>query len=135
MRQKLVLPEQQSRAAKGGFMSAYVAEARHWAINMVRRESRGSGDRDRAMEAVARRCGGGVTPSLIRSLHYRPPKNLLVTAYFAIASAYQAECEKQRKLLEHEIEITAAKVGVDSSAVGAARALVGETSGVLTPRE
>ena len=102
-------------------MSAYVASAREWAVEMVRRESRGSGDRDRAMATVARRCG--VTPSLIRSLHYRPPKNLVVTAYFAIASAYRDECEKQRKRLEHEIAITAAKVGFDAAVVRAARGL------------
>ena len=114
-------------------MSAYVAEASDWAKKMVRRDSRGSGDSGRAMAAVARRCG--VTPSLIWALHYRPPKNLLVTAYFALASQYRDECEKQRKLLEHEIEVTAAKVGADSAAVGAARALVDEIAGALTPGE
>lgn len=106
-------------------MTAFVADAREWATRMVRREARGSGDLDRAMGAVARRCG--VTPSLIRSLHYRPPKDLWASAYFALASAYVAECEKQRKLLEHEIEITAAKAGTDAPLVRAARALAGET--------
>ena len=104
-------------------MNAVVADARDWALKMVHRESRGPGDRDRAMAAVARRCR--VTPSLIRSLHYRPPKDIWASAYFSIAGAYRAECEKQRKLLDHELQITAAKAGADAPLVRAAAALAG----------
>ena len=105
-------------------MSAVVADARKWAVQMVKTETRGSGDLERAMETVARRCD--VTVSLIRSLHYRAPKDIWATCYFKIASAYRVECERQAKLLEHELQITAAKVGSSASLVGAARALVGK---------
>ena len=109
-------------------MNAVVSDARDWATKMVRRESRGVGDLDRAMVTVARRCG--VTPLLIRSLHYRPPKDIWASTYFRIACAYRDECEKQRKLLENELEITAAKAGADAYLVGAARALAGAGAGV-----
>jgi hypothetical protein len=104
-------------------MNTIVSDAREWARQMVHAESRGSGDLDRAMAAVARRCG--VTVSLIRSLHYRPPKDLWASCYFKIASAYRAECERQARKIEHEIAITSAKVGSTSVFVRAAAALAG----------
>lgn len=43
-----------------------------------------------------------------------------------LQAAYQAECERQLRKLQHEIQITEAIAGADCSAVRAAKALVGE---------
>ena len=84
-------------------MSAAVQEAQKWANALVLRESR----------------------SLIWALRYRPPKDILMGAYLSVRNAYLADCERQKRLLEHEIAITKAALG-NSAEVEAAEALVEE---------
>lgn len=88
--------------------SLAVEEARHWARWLIQRESRGNGDRVNAMERIERKHSG-VSRSLLWSLLYRPPRDMLVSKYVALRSAYLAECERQEAALRHEREITEAK--------------------------
>lgn len=85
-----------------------VADARHWANELVRRESRGSGDLENAMRRLESKYG--IPWRIFWSLRFRPPTDVMVGIYLQLAAAYQAECERQQRLLDHEREITQAKV-------------------------
>jgi hypothetical protein len=99
MRQKSLRQEQK--------MSAIVAEAREWANALVRLEARGPGDLDRAMRRVESRYG--VPFSILWTLRYRAPKDILASVYFSLRAAYLAECERQQKRFDHELEIARAR--------------------------
>lgn len=101
--------------------SAFVDDAATKARWLVQREVRGPGDLDNAMRRVEARYG--VSFSTLWSLRYRRPKDIFTSAYIAILNAYEAECERQRKLLEHEQAITKAKTGVSAHLARAASAL------------
>lgn len=99
-----------------------VDQAAEWSNALVQREARGPGDLPNAMERIERRYG--VPYSAMWALRYRRPKDILASVYFRLHAAYQAECERQRKVLEHELAITEALAGSDHPAVVAAKALV-----------
>lgn len=101
---------------------ALVEDARRWANEMVLRESRGPGDMDNAMRRVAGRYG--LDPGTLWGLRYRPPKRIFADIYFRLQAAYQAERERQLRLLQHDIAITKAKAGSDCHSVRAAQAVV-----------
>lgn len=104
-------------------MSAAVLSAREWATKLLQRETRGPGDMENAMRRLESRYG--IPWRTFWSLRYRPPADMLVSVYEKIGAAYQAECDRQERLLRHDIEITKAKTGAFSNAVRAAEALVG----------
>jgi hypothetical protein len=103
--------------------AAIVDDARLLWRSLVTRESRGPGDTDNAMRRLARRHG--LDYGALWSLRYRPPKAVLAGFYLSLRSAYAAECERQLRLLRHELEITKAKAGPDLNSVRSAEALVG----------
>ena len=49
-----------------------------------------------------------------------------ISVYERLKAAYRAECERQMRKLADEIKITEEIAGLDSSAVRAAKTLVGE---------
>lgn len=100
-----------------------VTEAQGWANKLVARESRGPGDMENAMRRLETRYG--IPWRTFWSFKYRPPTDVFVRVYLQIRLAYIAECERQTRLLQHEISITKLKVGPHSKAVRAAEALVG----------
>lgn len=51
-------------------------------------------------------------------------KFLSVSVYERLKAAYQAECERQMRKLQHELKITEQITGADSHAVRTAKALV-----------
>ena len=104
--------------------AAYIDRAAEWADWLTRTESRGPGDRENAWGRLERRYG--IPPRAFWSLRYRRPKTLIVSIYFRLQAAYQAECQRQMRKLQHELAITKATAGADSAAVRAATALVGE---------
>lgn len=105
---------------------AYLDEAAEWSRNLTRMRARGPGDTENAMRSIEREYG--VDYWLQWRLRYRLSslRDIGVTAYMALKTAYAAECERQVQKLRHEIEITEAVSGPDSNAVRAAKALVGE---------
>ena len=108
--------------------AALIEDARKWANEMVLRESRGPGDMDNAMRRIATRYG--LEPGTLWGLRYRPPKRIFADIYFRLRDAYQAERERQLRLLEHEIAITKAKAGPDRVAVRAAETVVAASRGI-----
>jgi hypothetical protein len=120
-RERLVRSKLSLRIAQ--MSEALVSDARQWANNLVQREARGPGDTENAMRRVSQRYG--VDYSALWALRYRPPKRVFADIYFALRHAYEAECERQLRQLEHELEITRAKAGPNHAAVRAAETLVG----------
>lgn len=102
--------------------TAEVAQARDWATKLVRSESRGPGDTDNAMRRLARRYG--LDYGALWGLRYRPPRRIFADTYNALAAAYTAECERQMRALEHELQVTKALAGDCHDSVVSAQALV-----------
>jgi hypothetical protein len=102
----------------------FVASAREWANTLVRRESRGPGDMENAMRRLEARYG--IPWRVFWSFRYRPPTDVLTGTFFRLKAAYEQECERQMRLLNHELEITKAKAGTSAPAIRAAEALVAE---------
>jgi hypothetical protein len=108
---------------------AYLDEAAEWSRSLTRMKARGPGDTENAMRSIEREYG--VDYWLQWRLRYRLSsiKDIGVTAYMALKAAYAAECERQRRRLEHEIIKTERLVGPDHDAVRAAKAVVGPSLG------
>lgn len=106
---------------------AYVEQAAEWAKSLTQSETRGPGDQPNAWRRLEARYG--IAEYTFWSLRYRRPKDIAVSIYARLQAAYQAECDRQMRQLQHEIEITKTITGPDHAAVLAAEALVGEKDG------
>lgn len=107
----------------GKIMSdVFVSNAQDWANELVRRESRGPGDYENAMRRLESRYG--IPWQTFWRLRHGRLKDIYVSIYVRLQAAYQAECERQMRLLAHEIEIAKAKGLSHSSSVAKAEALV-----------
>ncbi|MBV8895509.1 MAG: hypothetical protein JO051_03280 [Acidobacteriaceae bacterium] len=102
--------------------AALIDEARGYASKLVLRESRGPGDTENAMRRIEAKYG--VPFSALWSLRYRPPKRIWADLFFQLRAAYEAERERQLRLLQHEIDITKAIAGPSANSVVAAEAVV-----------
>lgn len=111
------------RFAKTEKRVSLVEQAQDMAGQMVRRESRGNGDLENAMRRLEQRWG--IPWRVFWSLKYRPPRDVMGEVYLKLKLAYEAECERQERLVRHERDITAAKGGFAAALVGAADALAG----------
>jgi hypothetical protein len=85
-----------------------VADARQWANELIRRESRGPGDLENAMRRLEARYG--IPWRTFWALRYRAPADVFVGVYLQLKAAYESECLRQERLLKHEREITKAKM-------------------------
>jgi hypothetical protein len=113
------------RNPDGKIMSdVFVSNAQEWANELVRRESRGPGDYENAMRRLESRYG--IPWQTFWRLRHGRLKDVYVSIYVRLQAAYQAECERQMRLLAHEIEIAKAKGLAGTPAVAAAEALVDE---------
>lgn len=108
---------------RSGKMDAaiFVDSAAEMAGKLVAREMRGPGDIPNAMRRIEARYG--VPAETLRSLRYQKPKTILAHVYARIAAAYEAEIERQHRLLDHERSITKAKNGFAAALVRTADAL------------
>jgi hypothetical protein len=107
--------------------AVYVEEASQWACLLINRESKGSGDTENAMRRIEARYG--IPFATLWSLRYRRPKAIVTSLYFRLHAAYQQECQRQMRLLRHELEITKAIAGADRAAVREVQSLVDEADG------
>lgn len=109
--------------------AAYIDAAQRWSRDLTRMKARGPGDTENAMRSIEREYG--IDYGFLWSLRYRRDRlrTISLSVYESIRAAYRAECERQLRKLEHEIEITEAVTGPDSNAVRAAKALVGKDHG------
>lgn len=105
----------------------FVERAAWWSRELTRFRARGPGDLENAMRAIERDYG--IEYWTLWRLRYRRGdiKALCVSVYARLQAAYQNECERQRRRLEIELQITKAKAP-HSPAVVEAEALVGETT-------
>jgi hypothetical protein len=110
-----------------GMSEAAVNDAREWANKLVINESRGPGDLDNAIRRISQRYG--IDYWEIWGLRYRPPKRIFLDLYVRLQGAYRAECERQMRLLEHELAITKTIAGDDHAAVRTAETLVRANAG------
>jgi hypothetical protein len=102
----------------------YVERAASWAREMTALESRGPGDIENAWRRLEARYG--IPASTFWSLRYRPPKEIFVSLFVRIHTAYQQEHERMMRIHAQHLAITKAVTGPDDVAVLAAETLVGE---------
>jgi hypothetical protein len=106
--------------------AAYLDQAAGWSRGLTRMKARGTGDTKGAMRSIQREYG--IDYGILWSLRYRRGrlKTISHSIYERIAAAYRMECERQIRKLQDEIRRTEAVAGADSTAIRAAKALVGE---------
>jgi hypothetical protein len=107
--------------------AAYVDQAAMWAKRLTQTEARGPGDMENAWRRLEARYG--VSWRTFWALRYRRPREITAYLFDRLKAAHAAECERQMRRLQHDIEITKAIAGPDAPAVRAAEALVGEDEG------
>lgn len=107
--------------------AAYLDDAERWSKDLTRMRSRGPGDLENAMRSIERDYG--VDYWTLWRLRYRKSalRDIGVSAYMRLKAAYQAECERQMRKLQHEIEITEQVAGAAAPAVAAAKAALDQT--------
>lgn len=103
-----------------------VEQSALWARELTRREARGPGDIESAWHRLERRYG--VPFRAFWALRYRRPKSITAEIYVRLCAAYQAECDRQMRMLAHEIEIAKAKVGPLHPTLVAASRVVDEAN-------
>jgi hypothetical protein len=101
---------------------ACVEEAARYARALVHMRTRGPGDRDNAIRAVARECG--LPKGSVWGLLYRRPAHVWAHVLKNLHDGYNRAREEQLRLLEHEIAITRLKAGSAHNSVQEAQALV-----------
>ena len=108
---------------------AYLEDAARWSKDLTRMRTRGPGDIENAMRSIEREYG--VDYWTLWRLRYRRSslRDIGVSAYMRLKDAYQHECQRQMRKLQHEIQVTEQIAGADAAAVAAAKALVGEGEG------
>lgn len=87
--------------------ATFVEHAGELASKMIARETRGPGDVENAMRRLEARYA--IPYQALWQARYRRPKQIAAHVYAAIVAAYETECDRQAKLLEHERAITKAK--------------------------
>jgi hypothetical protein len=109
--------------------AAYLDQAAMWSKDLTRMKARGPGDTENAMRRIEREYG--IDYGFLWSLRYRRGqlKIISLSVYEGIRAAYREECARQMRKLENELKRTEAIVGPDSSAVRAAKAVVGPSLG------
>ena len=103
--------------------TAYVEEASNWALRLTQAETRGPGDMQNAWRRLEARYG--VPWRTFWALRYRRPRDLTATIFHQLREAYEAERQRQMRLLQHELEITRAITGNSHPVILAAEAVVG----------
>lgn len=108
---------------------AYLDQAAQWSRALTRMKSRGPGDTENAMRLIEREYD--IDYGFLWSLRYRRDRLKIISKsiYEKIAEAYQKECGRQLRKLQHEIVVTEAIAGASSPAVVAAKALLNEDEG------
>lgn len=92
----------------------FVAEAAEWAARLTNEAERKTGKTDTALETVARQTG--VNQSTLWRLRYRKPKDLAVSVYMKLKTAFEASEQRRIGRLNHETEI-ARSLGEANSSV------------------
>jgi hypothetical protein len=105
---------------------AFVDEAAELANKMVAREARGPGDLANAMGRLEVRYG--ISYWVLWALRYRKPKSIDTNVYVRILQAYEAECDRQRGLIDNDCAATKPKSRIAQALVRAGDVLAGKES-------
>lgn len=107
----------------------YVEQAAGWSRELTRMKTRGPGDIENAMRTIEREYG--VDYWLLWQLRYRVKtiKDIGVSAFERLRSAYENECDRQSKRYAHERTITETKTRATQVLVSAADTLAGTEDG------
>ncbi|MBX3533382.1 MAG: hypothetical protein KF826_03450 [Xanthobacteraceae bacterium] len=105
--------------------AAYIADAAVLSKELTRMKARGPGDTENAMRLIEREYG--IDYGFLWSLRYRVDRLKFIShsVYLRIQAAYRAECERQVRKLQHELEINKA-MGAGADAVASAEAFLNE---------
>ena len=104
-----------------------VEQAGTWAQALTQSESRGPGDLRNAWRRLEHRYD--IPAQTFWSLRYRQPSQIAASIWQRLGQAYEAECDRQMRRLQHEIEITRQIAGASHPAVGAAQAALDDAKG------
>jgi hypothetical protein len=106
--------------------AAYLDEAEEWSKSLTRMRARGPGDTENAMRSIERDYG--IDYWLLWRLRYRRSvlKKISVSAYMRLKAGYQAERERQMRILQNENGKLEKVAGPDNAVVVAVKGLVGE---------
>lgn len=85
-----------------------ISEAVSWSNALVSMNVRSPGDMENAMRRLESRYG--IPWRTFHNLRYRPPADVMVGVWRQLKAAYEAECERQERLLAHERHIAETKV-------------------------
>ena len=107
--------------------AAFVDQAEGWAKRLTQSEARGPGDMEPAWRRLEARYG--VPWRTFWALRYRKPRDITASIYHRLAAAYSAECERQMRRLQHDIEITRQITGPSNAAVAQAETVVRAAKG------
>ena len=102
-------------------ITAHVDEASGIAKWLTQKEASGPGDMENAWRRLENRYG--LPWRMFWALRYRPPRIIDSVLFERLRAAYQAECGRQMKKLQHELSITEKISGPDNAAVVAAKAV------------
>ena len=104
--------------------AAYLDEAAEWSKSLTRMRARGPGDIENAMRAIEREYG--IDYWLLWRLRYRRSvlKDIGIITYMRLKAAFQAECERQMRKLQHDIKRTEKITGPDDHVVAEAKAFL-----------
>ena len=107
----------------------YVEQAAGWSRELTRMKTRGPGDIENAMRTIEREYG--VDYWLLWQLRYRVKtiKDIGVSAFERLRSAYENEYDRQSKRYAHEQTITETKTRATQVLVSAADTLAGTEDG------
>lgn len=114
------------RSSKVSSADAFVEEARLWAKELCRAESRGPGDYANAMTRIAR--GAAVPFGFLWNLHYRLPKSISAHLYASLGAFY---IDEQRHRYREERTSTVAITSLGRALLRAADRLGSPESGDL----
>lgn len=90
---------------------AAVEQARFWANELIRMESRGNGDLHNAMRRLGNRHG--ISWRVFWNLRYREQKDITVGVFEKLRAAHAEQCRRQIERLRNELQISE-RNGVDA---------------------
>jgi hypothetical protein len=106
--------------------ATYLDQAAEWSKSLTRMRARGPGDIENAMRSIERDYG--IDYWLLWRLRYRKSilKDISVTPYMRLKVGYQAERERQMRILQNENGKLEKITGPDNAVVVAVKGLVGK---------
>lgn len=111
-----------AKRSEGEPMTANVETAQDIARRLINAEARGPGDYENAMRRLEARRG--IPFSLLHSLKYRQPKDILLSQWNLLLDVYEMECARQERRYQLQRETAKALKNATSKALTRTAAVV-----------